>query len=126
MNGSHDIPCGFWPVLFHIFLINRCSTHCFPTVAVFGPPFRSSETLKGRETHIRESWIRCMEARIVRENLQKCYYFEGVNHYANCKDLADKYSKMIRDNKVSNCNAKQLTSGLWIQGHRRVEAVTMH
>ena len=41
-----------------------------------------------------------MEARIVRENLQKCYYFEGVNHYANCKDLADKYSKMIRDNKV--------------------------
>lgn len=42
-----------------------------------------------------------MEARIVRENLQKCYYFEGVNHYANCKDLADKYAKMIRDNKVS-------------------------
>lgn len=46
-----------------------------------------------------------MEARIVRENLQKCYYFEGVNHYANCKDLADKYSKMIRDNKVSEPSA---------------------
>ncbi|EJT48771.1 NADH-ubiquinone oxidoreductase 12 kDa subunit [Trichosporon asahii var. asahii CBS 8904] len=65
-----------------------------PTVEEYG------KTIKGREDHIRESWIRCMEARIVRENLQKCYYFEGVNHYANCKDLADKYAKMIRDNKV--------------------------
>lgn len=41
-----------------------------------------------------------MEARLVREELQKCYRGEGVNHLENCKDLAEKYTAMIRDNKV--------------------------
>lgn len=42
-----------------------------------------------------------MEARLVREELQKCYRGEGVNHNQNCKELADRYIGMIRDNKVS-------------------------
>jgi NADH dehydrogenase (ubiquinone) 1 beta subcomplex subunit 10 len=42
-----------------------------------------------------------MEARLVREELQKCYRGEGVNHLQNCKELAEMYTRMIRENKVS-------------------------
>lgn len=59
-------------------------------------------TLKAREEHVRESWIKAMEARIVRGELQKCYRGEGVNQLQNCKELAEKYAGMIRDNKVSS------------------------
>ncbi|WVQ75181.1 hypothetical protein IAR50_004791 [Cryptococcus sp. DSM 104548] len=58
------------------------------------------EKIAARDEHIRESWIKAMEARIVREELQKCYRGEGVNHLQNCKGLADLYAGMIRDNKV--------------------------
>lgn len=43
-----------------------------------------------------------MEARIVRGELQKCYRGEGVNQLQNCKELAEKYAGMIRDNKVGS------------------------
>lgn len=57
-------------------------------------------TLQERDTHIRESWISAMEARIVRGELQKCQRGEGVNHYKNCRELAEIYTRMIRENKV--------------------------
>lgn len=41
-----------------------------------------------------------MEAKIVRENLSKCYKIEGVNHTQKCKHLADRYTEMLRENKV--------------------------
>lgn len=41
-----------------------------------------------------------MEARLVRAELQKCYRGEGVNQLKNCKELAEKYAGMIRENKV--------------------------
>lgn len=37
----------------------------------------------------------------MREELQKCYRGEGVNHLQNCKELAEMYTRMIRENKVS-------------------------
>lgn len=46
-----------------------------------------------------------MEARLVREELQKCHRGEGVNHYANCKELAERYTDMIRDNKVGSVSS---------------------
>lgn len=67
--------------------------------------FLPTGTLKERETHIRESWIKAMEARIVRAELQKCYRLEGVNNYENCHDLAEKYTSMIRENKVGAMQA---------------------
>ena len=42
-----------------------------------------------------------MEARLVREELEKCQKGEGVNHYENCKWLSDKYLKMMKENRVS-------------------------
>lgn len=60
-----------------------------------------ADELKRREDHIKESWVKAMEARLVREELQKCYRGEGVNHLQNCKSLAEQYARMIRENKVS-------------------------
>ena len=53
-----------------------------------------------REEHIRESWVRAMEAKLVRDELNKCQRTEGVNHYETCKYLADRYIEMLRENRV--------------------------
>ncbi|KAG8744160.1 hypothetical protein FRC10_010729 [Ceratobasidium sp. 414] len=55
--------------------------------------------LESRENHIREAWIKVMETRLVREELQKCHRFEGVNHYQSCKELAERYIDMLKDAK---------------------------
>ncbi|CAE6424256.1 unnamed protein product [Rhizoctonia solani] len=54
-------------------------------------------TLESRDKVIRESWIKAMEARLVREELQKCHKYEGVNHYQSCKELAEKYIDLLKD-----------------------------
>jgi len=56
--------------------------------------------LKERDDIIRESWVRAMEAKIVRDNMTKCYRVEGVNHNEKCKDLAERYAAMLQENKV--------------------------
>ena len=40
-----------------------------------------------RDAIIREQWVKNMMARLVREELSKCYYREGVNHLENCGHL---------------------------------------
>lgn len=62
--------------------------------------YNQTAKLKSREEHIRETWVKAMEARIVRENLSKCQKVEGVNHYEKCKDLAERYTDMLRENKA--------------------------
>ncbi|KIY43782.1 hypothetical protein FISHEDRAFT_77717 [Fistulina hepatica ATCC 64428] len=54
-----------------------------------------------RDSIIRESWVRSMEARIVRDELEKCQRSEGVNHYESCKWLADKYLDKLAQARVS-------------------------
>ncbi|KAF8907326.1 NADH-ubiquinone oxidoreductase 12 kDa subunit [Gymnopilus junonius] len=53
-----------------------------------------------REENIRESWVKAMEIRLVREELAKCHQAEGVNHYENCKWLSQKYLQLLRTNRV--------------------------
>jgi len=53
-----------------------------------------------RDAHIRESWVRAMEARIVRDQLQTCYRAEGVNHYEACRELSEKYITLLKENRV--------------------------
>jgi len=57
-------------------------------------------TLKERENLIRESWVKAMEIRLVRDELGKCHDAEGVNHYENCKWLSEKYLSLLRTNRV--------------------------
>jgi hypothetical protein len=56
--------------------------------------------LAARDAHIRESWVRAMEARIVRDQLQVCYQVEGVNHYETCRELSEKYITLLKENGV--------------------------
>ncbi|KAH7930233.1 hypothetical protein BV22DRAFT_1001209, partial [Leucogyrophana mollusca] len=56
--------------------------------------------LQEREDFVRESWVKAMEARLVRDELVKCQRYESVNHLENCRWLAEKYSKMLQENKV--------------------------
>ncbi|KIK47408.1 hypothetical protein CY34DRAFT_799357 [Suillus luteus UH-Slu-Lm8-n1] len=56
--------------------------------------------LQEREEFIRESWVKAMEARLVRDELTKCHRNEGVNHLENCRWLSDKYITMLKENKV--------------------------
>ncbi|KAL5503898.1 hypothetical protein ACEPAH_7969 [Sanghuangporus vaninii] len=58
------------------------------------------DRLHARDEQIRESWVRAMEVKIVRDELTKCQRTEGVNHYENCKSLAEKYLQMLRENRV--------------------------
>ena len=56
--------------------------------------------LAERERIIRESWVRTMEAKLVRDKLDHCYQTEGVNHMESCKDLRERYIEMLRENRV--------------------------
>ena len=62
--------------------------------------FAFSARLAARDAHVRESWVRAMEARIVRDQLQSCYRAEGVNHYETCRELSEKYITLLRENRV--------------------------
>ncbi|KAF9790441.1 hypothetical protein BJ322DRAFT_1017157 [Thelephora terrestris] len=74
--------------------------------------------LKAREEHIRENWIKAMEARIVRDNLSKCQKVEGVNHYERCKDLAERYADMLKENRYSSKSYSLRASTIWTQPTR--------
>lgn len=71
-----------------------------PSFPFLGRRDNNTAKLKSREEHIRETWVKAMEARIVRESLSKCQKVEGVNHYERCKDLAERYADMLKENKV--------------------------
>ncbi|KAI5828612.1 hypothetical protein EV122DRAFT_258755 [Schizophyllum commune] len=53
-----------------------------------------------RDNIIREQWVKAMEARIVREELQKCHRAEGVNQQENCKWLAEKYLEKLEGSRI--------------------------
>ncbi|OJA10245.1 hypothetical protein AZE42_07833 [Rhizopogon vesiculosus] len=56
--------------------------------------------IQEREEFVRESWVKAMEARLVRDELVKCQRHESVNHLENCKWLSEKYLLMLKENKV--------------------------
>jgi len=64
--------------------------------------------LAERDHHIRESWVKAMEVRLVQEELEKCHKTEGVNHYENCKWLSEKYLAMVKANKVTGYRKVQV------------------
>jgi len=63
--------------------------------------FDASAWVERRENAVREEWVKSMELRITREALGKCQKLEGVNHYEKCKDLAVRYTNMLRGAQVS-------------------------
>lgn len=53
-----------------------------------------------RDHKIREFWVKTMEAKIVRDELDKCHRAEGVNHYENCKWLSELYLNKLEQTRV--------------------------
>lgn len=53
-----------------------------------GVDYDDNKALKAaQDAIIREQWVRSMMARLVREEMGKCYYREGVNHLEKCGHL---------------------------------------
>ncbi|KAK9896266.1 hypothetical protein P389DRAFT_171378 [Cystobasidium minutum MCA 4210] len=57
--------------------------------------------IDAQEAKIRSDWVNTMEARLVREELAKCWREEGVNHYQSCHALSEKYLDMVRTHRVT-------------------------
>ncbi|KUL89768.1 hypothetical protein ZTR_00506 [Talaromyces verruculosus] len=53
-----------------------------------------------RDAIIREQWVRSMMARLVGEELGKCYAREGVNHFEKCGKLRERYLELLKDRKI--------------------------
>lgn len=61
-----------------------------PTVAPTfeGVDYDDNKAFKAaQDAIIREQWVRSMMARLVREEMGKCYHREGVNHLEKCGHL---------------------------------------
>ena len=53
-----------------------------------GVDYDDNDALKAaQDAIIREQWVKSMMARLIREELSKCYYREGVNHLEKCGAL---------------------------------------
>ena len=53
-----------------------------------GVDYDDNKHLKqAQDAVIREQWVQVMMGRLVREELSKCYYREGVNHLEKCGHL---------------------------------------
>ncbi len=64
-----------------------------------GVDYDDTKRLKqAQDAVIREQWVKCMMARLVREELGKCYYREGVNHLEKCGALRGRIQLISRMN----------------------------
>ncbi|KAK8254907.1 hypothetical protein HDK77DRAFT_433435 [Phyllosticta capitalensis] len=55
---------------------------------------------KAQDAIIREQWVKLMMARLVREEMGKCYRREGVNHLQNCGHLRERYFELMNHCKI--------------------------
>lgn len=56
-----------------------------------GVDYNDNKALKAaQDAVIREQWVKSMMARLVREEMGKCYWREGVNHLEKCGHLRGK------------------------------------
>lgn len=53
-----------------------------------GVDYDDNKALKAaQDAVIREQWVQSMMARLIREEMGKCYFKEGVNHLEKCGHL---------------------------------------
>ncbi|KAJ5261578.1 hypothetical protein N7497_004040 [Penicillium chrysogenum] len=74
-----------------------------PTVAPTydGVDFEDNVAIhNARDAIIREQWVRSMMARLVGEELGKCYAREGVNHLEKCGVFREKYFELLKESKI--------------------------
>jgi len=66
-----------------------------------GVDYDDTKRLKqAQDAVIREQWVKSMMARLVREEMGRCYYREGVNHLEKCGVLRGKH---VIKPRISRC-----------------------
>lgn len=66
-----------------------------------GVDYEDTPRLKAaQDAIIREQWVKSMMARLVREELGKCYAAEGVNHLEKCGRLRERYFEALKDARI--------------------------
>ncbi|KAK4201802.1 hypothetical protein QBC40DRAFT_48851 [Triangularia verruculosa] len=66
-----------------------------------GVDFDDTKRLKAaQDAIIREQWVQVMMGRLVRDELSKCYYREGVNHLEKCGRLRERYLELLKDSRA--------------------------
>ncbi|KAF7196533.1 NADH-ubiquinone oxidoreductase 12 kDa subunit, mitochondrial [Pseudocercospora fuligena] len=66
-----------------------------------GVDYDDNKALKAaQDSIIREQWVQSMMARLIREEMGKCYYREGVNHLEKCGHLRERYLQQLKHAKI--------------------------
>ncbi|CAK7197470.1 hypothetical protein SEUCBS139899_000117 [Sporothrix eucalyptigena] len=66
-----------------------------------GVDYDDTKRLKlAQDAIIREQWVQVMMGRLVREEMSKCYYREGVNHLEKCGHLRERYLQLLKTARV--------------------------
>ncbi|KAK3362713.1 hypothetical protein B0T25DRAFT_512887 [Lasiosphaeria hispida] len=66
-----------------------------------GVDYDDTKRLKqAQDAIIREQWVKVMMGRLVREELSKCYYREGIHHLEKCGHLRERYLQLLKENRV--------------------------
>ncbi|KAL8993338.1 MAG: hypothetical protein Q9169_006425 [Polycauliona sp. 2 TL-2023] len=66
-----------------------------------GVDYNDTPSLKAaQDSIIKEQWVKSMMNRLIRGELQKCYYREGVNHLEKCGKLRERYFETLPDARV--------------------------
>ena len=61
-----------------------------------GVDYSDTPALKAaQDAIIREQWVKSMMARLIREELGKCYYKNGSNHLEKCGALRGMFNRII-------------------------------
>jgi len=56
---------------------------------------------------LREQFIRSNALKLYRTALEKCYRHHGVNHFEECRDMAEQYLKMLPTHKIKGYKGYQ-------------------
>ncbi|CAF9920728.1 MAG: hypothetical protein GOMPHAMPRED_002120 [Gomphillus americanus] len=66
-----------------------------------GVDFNDNRALKAaQDAIIREQWVKAMMCRLVRDEMAKCYWREGVNHLEKCGRYRERYLELLKDSKI--------------------------
>jgi hypothetical protein len=68
-----------------------------------GVDYDDQHALKGaQDAVIREQWVKVMMARLVRQEMGKCYWTEGVNHLEKCGHLRGRFGSWTVHGVMAN------------------------
>ena len=78
-----------------------------------GVDYNDNKALKAaQDAVIREQWVKSMMARLVRDELGKCYWKEGVNHLEKCGHLRSKAQPDLTYDSISYVHHRTLSGAI--------------